>query len=891
MSVEFRVLGPLEVLLGGEPVPVPAGRSQVLLATLLLRPNQFVSVDELVDRLWEGEPPTLDRAHKTLQMVVTRLRQSLGAANCVRTASGGYLADIGQDELDLLRFRALAGSGDFAAAVALWRGPVLGNVRSDALHRDDVPPLVDERLVVLERRIDADLNRGHAFELVAELRSLVAEHPMRETFWRQLMLALYRSGRQAESLRAYQEIRERLADELGVDPSPALRDLHQQILRADVAHVDRRAVPRQLPAGVPGFVGRDEELSLLGKENGITVVHGAGGVGKTALALQWSHSVRHDFPDGDLYLNLRGFDREVQPVSPGHAAELLLLGLGVEDVPASEEARYALLRTELVGRRMLLVLDNAATSRQVLPLLPGTATVRVIVTSRNQLRPLMVRHGATSVPLRQLDNDDAHALLAVVLGAARLDAEPEPVREIVECCAGLPLALRVFAERVARFPDTPLHAFAAELRTERLDALTDYDDVDVRAVFSWSYRALDPESARMFRLLSVHPGTDLDVGAAAALAGVTVAQARRLLERLVADHLVQTRSPGRYDLHDLLRDYAAELCGDDEAAALRLTEWYVHTLQNAGELHGVVQPLRLNEPATGVVPREFVTRFDALAWCRNEWDNLSAVMNLAIARRWYLLAHTVPAHLRTHALIERVRYAELLPMFEAVQDVGTPRAQGLSKLKLAAAYCEVGRYEDALRRFETALPLVRDSRDRVSVASGLNNMTIAYRRLGRAEEALAHSRRAIALAVEIDHLPLEGVCRTTIIGSLVDLRRHAEVIEEGQRARAVVRRLGDEYLESRLDALIGSGLAGMGRLEEAVALFERVLEVLRKYSDARGQIVTLDEDLAPVLFRLGRHDDAVRAWEQALELAREVGDDRAAGLETKLALVLGPGPE
>ncbi|MET8756744.1 BTAD domain-containing putative transcriptional regulator [Lentzea sp. NPDC004782] len=176
MSVEFRVLGPLEVLLDGEPVTLPAGRSQVLLATLLLRPNQFVSVDELVDRLWDGEPPTADRAHKTLQMVVTRLRQSLGAANCVRRAGGGYLADIGQDELDLLRFRALAGSGDFAAAIALWRGPVLGNVRSDALHRDDVPPLVDERLVVLERRIDADLNRGHASELVAELRSLVAEH-------------------------------------------------------------------------------------------------------------------------------------------------------------------------------------------------------------------------------------------------------------------------------------------------------------------------------------------------------------------------------------------------------------------------------------------------------------------------------------------------------------------------------------------------------------------------------------------------------------------------------------------------------------------------------------------------------------------------------------------
>lgn len=376
MTVEFRVLGPLEVLLDGEPVEVPAGRGRVLLATLLLRANQFVSVDELVERLWDGEPPTPDRVHKTLQMVVTRLRQALGPASCVRTAGGGYQAEIGQDELDLLRFRALAGSGDFGAAAALWRGPVLGNVKSDALHRDDVPRLLDERLVVLERRIDADLDRGHAAELVAELRSLVAEHPMRESFWRQLMLALYRSGQQAESLAAYQEIRTLLADELGVDPGPALRDLHQRILRADVGHVDRRSVPRQLPAGVHNFVGRDEELSLLGKENGITVVHGAGGVGKTALALHWSHSVRQDYPDGDLYLNLRGFDREAQPVGPGQAAEFLLLGLGVKDVPAGDEARFALLRTELAGRRMLLVLDNAATSHQVLPLLPGTSGVR-----------------------------------------------------------------------------------------------------------------------------------------------------------------------------------------------------------------------------------------------------------------------------------------------------------------------------------------------------------------------------------------------------------------------------------------------------------------------------------------------------------------------------------
>ncbi|NUT48547.1 MAG: transcriptional regulator, SARP family protein, partial [Saccharothrix sp.] len=534
MRADYRVLGPLEVLLDGEPVVVPAGRCHVLLATLLLRPNELVPADVLVDRVWDGEPPTVDRAHKTLQMVVSRLRGALGEADCVRTRPGGYEAVVEPDQLDLLRFRALAGSGDFGAASALWRGPVLGNVSSERLHREDVPQLLNERLGVLERRIDADLDRGLSGELVTELRSLVADHPLRESFWRHLMLALYRSGQQAEAVRAYQDVREKLADELGIDPGPVLQELYQQILRAEVSPGRRWQVPRQLPAGVRNFVGRDEELGLLGKASGVTVVHGVGGVGKTALVLRWAHEARESFPDGDLYVNLRGFDPEAQPVDPAAVAETLLVGLGVEEVPAGAEARFALLRTTHDDPRLLLVLDNAASPRQVVPLLPGSAGVRVVITSRNQLRALVSQHDATTVGLRQLDFDEARSLLAAVLGEERLSAEPESAREIVERCAGLPLALRVFAERVSRFPDTSLREFVAELDAARLDALSDFEGVDVRAVFSWSYRALDDEAARMFRLLSVHPGRDFDVSAAAALAGVSVVRARRLVERLVA---------------------------------------------------------------------------------------------------------------------------------------------------------------------------------------------------------------------------------------------------------------------------------------------------------------------------------------------------------------------
>ncbi|SEQ78994.1 AfsR/SARP family transcriptional regulator [Lentzea albida] len=758
MRAEYRVLGPLEVLLDGEPVPVPGGRCHVLLATLLLRPNQFVSVDELVDHVWDGDPPSADRAHKTLQMVVRRLRVALGAADCVRTRPGGYFAELDPDQLDLLRFRELARSGDFGAASALWRGPVLGNVVSERLHRDEVPRLVAERLAVLERRIDADLDEGLSGELVAELRSLVAEHPLREPFWRHLVLALHRSGRQAEALRAYQEIRELLADELGVAPGPALRELHEQILRSDVAPGAHPRVPRQLPAVVRNFVGRDEELGLLDESTGVAVVHGVGGIGKTTLALRWAHAVRDDFPDGDLYVNLRGFDPDGQPVDPASAAETLLVGLGVDDVPAGAEARFALLRGTLTDRRVLIVLDNAATSSQVLPLLPGTSGARVVITSRTRLRALVSRHDATSVEVRQLGVEHARSLLAAVLGEDRLDAEPESAREIVRRCAGLPLALRVFAERVSRFPDTSLREFVAELESARLDALSDFDDLDVRAVFSWSYRALDEESARMFRLLSVHPGADYDVSAVAALVDRPVSEARRLLERLAADGLVQTRWLGRYCVHDLLRAYAAELCGDDEAAALRLTEWYLHTLQNATAESGVDAGVPADEVTSGVVPQQFSSRFEALMWRRQEWENLKAVTTAAIRRGWKRPALLITTHLIDHVTMRPAHRHEAVGMFEAVAGFGSPHEQALLGLKMASVHEEAGRRDESLHLYRSALELMRETGDRQAGITAqarfvdpggeaglrelLGNALLA---VGRRDEAVVSWQRAIAL--------------------------------------------------------------------------------------------------------------------------------------------------
>ncbi|ANZ37624.1 hypothetical protein BBK82_17770 [Lentzea guizhouensis] len=884
MRAEYRVLGPLQVLLDGEPVTVPAGRSQVLLAALLLRPNRFVSVDELVELVWDGAPPRHDRAKSSLHMVASRLRGALGDANCVTSAVGGYTAAVEPDQLDLLRFRALAGSGDFGAAAALWRGPVLANVASDALHREDVPRLADERLAVLERRIDADLDRGLSAELVAELRLLVAEHPLREPFWRHLMLALYRSGQQAEALNTYQQVRAKLVAELGVEPGPALRELHERILRADEP-VTGRQVPRQLPVGVRNFVGREDELERLDEAGGVVVVHGVGGVGKTALALHWAREARERFPDGDLYVNLRGFDQEAQPVDPVAAAETLLVGLGVSEVPAGADARFALLRTELADRRALLLLDNAAAARQVLPLLPGTPTVRVVVTSRNQLRALVSQHDATAVELRQLAFAEARVLLAAVLGGQRLDAEPEAVREIVRRCTGLPLALRVFAERVARFPDASLQEFVAELESARLDALSDFDDVDVRAVFSWSYRALDDESARMFRLLSVHPGPGFDVSAAAALAGVSVAQSRRLLERLVADHLVQSRVPGRYELHDLLRAYAAELCadlrGEEEAAALRVTEWFVHTLENAALQQNPNMLVRAGEIKSGVVQQEFSSRFESLAWFRQEWDNLHAIGYAAITRGWGRLALMVPTHMHVFLLADQPRLNEAIELYEATRTFGTAREQGFLLLKLAGLYGEVGRMEDALRCFDDGLRFVHDAGERVAEAAGLINLSSVYRDLNRMEDALDCSWRALAVARELDNSYFEISAHANVAAYLRLVGRPEEALAESEQVLAAVEDHSDRFLHAKVHGQHARTLAALGRLDEAVPQLTYDIEANFRFGDPDSAAHGL-RDLGDYLLRLGRRDEAVDAWQRAEEVWREFGDERADDVAARL---------
>ncbi|WP_233825426.1 AfsR/SARP family transcriptional regulator [Saccharothrix sp. S26] len=636
MTTEFGVLGPLEVRHAGRPVAVPAGKARVLLAALLLRVGEVVTADELVERLWDGGAPDPARARATLQMTVTRLRRALGPANAVRTAGGGYLADVRAEALDLSRFRALADAGRYAEALALWRGAPLSDVRSDALHRLEVVPLEEERLSVLARRVDADLAAGAAHELVAELRSLTRAHPLRERFLVQLMLALYRSDRQAEALAAYRAAREVLAAELGVEPGRELRELHERILVAPPGLAPARSVvPHLLPSRGPHFVGREAalaELSACARAGpGVVVVDGMAGIGKTALAVHWANLAAEAFTGGRLYVNLRGFDASAEPVEPDEVVRGFLDAFEVPParVPPTSRAQVALFRRTVAGRKLLVVLDNARDAEQVRPLVPEGAFV--VVTSRHRLTGLAAR----SITLDPLDDARSRELLDRRLGPERVAGQGAATAALVELCAGLPLALAVVAARAAVNPHFTLAHVADELADEQ-DLLghlgAGEEDARLWTVFSWSYRLLGPAAARVFRLLGRHPVPTASVSAAAAVAGLPVPDAAAAIAELVDAHLLAEHAPGRYSAHPLLRRYAAELSAteDDDAdhAVARALTWYAHTAANA--VRWLPDQVAEDLPARDCVrPDEFASAAEASAWLESEWDGFARLVRAA----------------------------------------------------------------------------------------------------------------------------------------------------------------------------------------------------------------------------------------------------------------------
>ncbi|MGW6933434.1 BTAD domain-containing putative transcriptional regulator [Lentzea sp. NPDC054927] len=840
MIVEYRVLGPLEVLADGEPVAVPAGRGRVLLATLLLRANEFVPVDELVEQVWDGEPPAPGRAHKTLQMVVARLRQSLGAANCVRTSSRGYSAEVAPDQLDLTRFRRLTAQGDYRAALELWRGKALANVQSESLHREDVPRLMEEQVIALERRIDQDL-AGVTDVLVPELRALVRQHPLREVFWAQLMLALHRAGQQAEALAVFQEIRRRLDDELGVAPGQRLREAHDRVLRDEVPA--SAVVPRQLPPAHPHFVGREHELARLTETLGtrpggpvlISAINGIGGVGKTALALQWAHLVADRFPDGQLYADLRGFDTRADPLDPLVVARDFLMTLGVEQIPKSDDRLIAAYRSALAQRRVLVVLDNARDVEQVRPLLPGGAANLVLITSRNRLQGLVVREGAYPVALDVLGEREAVGLLTERAGAGRIEAEPEAVSRLVARCAGLPLALGIVAARAA-YGDS-LTALADELEKERLEAF-DVDDpaTDVRAVFSWSLRSVSEAAARLFVLLGLHPGPEFTVAAAASLSRLPVEAAQRALNELVAVSLVATRHTGRLGLHDLLRDYAAERAAElpDQDEAVRVMhDHYLHTSRHAWSW------LQSNPAWPG---------FPAPA----EHAVVEPATDHDTANDWFIAEHEVLLRLTTQALDtgqDDLAWRFVLSMHMSLLRRG--HAALAESLELRAL--------DAARR-------AGDDWGHARMHRSLAGIYIATRSLPEAE---FHLREALRLDVARGDVVAEANLSRGLAQVFRFQQRHQEAVDLLLGIQDRADDLPDFERAHHLAAL-GTAYLEMGQEERALEFCEKARDRYRAIEGLAPSVLATTnlEALAEMYLKLGRTGDAVSRYEESIALLR-----------------------
>jgi len=949
--VRWRLLGPLGLRTAESWAGVGAPKLRALLAVLLVEPGRVVSIERLVDELW-GEDPG-PGVRKLVSQYVFRLRRLAADpdARVLVTEAPGYRLAITADEVDAGRFEALLAEGraalrdqdaeraaDLSArALSMWRGAALADVPRGPLVAAEASRLEELRVAAIELRIEAGLRCGQADDFVPELRRLIAADPLREPFWYQLMRVLDQGGRPAEALAAYARVREILADELGADPGPDLQELHRRILAGqpvpDAPARDDRgragaAVPRQLPAAVRHFVGRTRELAMLsgyldaesGAEDGLVIsaIAGSAGVGKTALAVHWAHQVADRFPDGQLYVNLRGYD----PGAPMPAAEALagfLRALGVpgRDIPAEADERAAQYRGLLAGRRVLVLLDNAASAEQVRPLLPASSPCVAVVTSRDALAGLVARDGARRLDLELLRPADAEELLTRLIGE-RAAADPEATARLAAQCARLPLALRVAAELAAAQPALALTELVGELADQqrRLDFLQADDDprTAVRAVFSWSYRHLDAGAARTFRLAGLHPGPDFECYAAAALAGTGLAPAQRLLDLLTRAHLVQRTGPGRYSLHDLLGAYARELSaqagGEDEqrAALTRLFDYYLHAAATAVDtLYPADHHRRPSVPEPGTPSAPVTDPAAARAWLDAERASLVAVAARAAASGWAghatRLAVTLFRYLDTGG-----HYTEAVSIYssahqaarltgnrgaeaEALASLGTvelrqgryEQATGHGLLALAifretgdrSGEAQVlhnlggvallqGRWEQAADRFEQAAELCRQTGDRYGEARSLINTGIVALQRGRWQEASDHNRRALRLCRAVGDRSGEAYILNSL--GIVERRkgRPDSAADYHQLALAIFRETGDRSGEAY-------ALTGLGDVGQRADFHEQALVIFRETGDAAGQAKAFN-GLGEALFGVGQPESARARHSDALDLAGEIGD-------------------
>jgi len=908
--MRFRLLGPVEVWTESS-VPLGGLKQRTVLAALLLSANRVVPESTLTDLTWGDAPPAGVRGQ--LQLYVSRLRKLLGGREIARQG-GGYRITVHPAELDLHEFddeTALAradleagrtgdAAGRLRAALALWRGTALGGT-SEPLAEREGPMLAERRLTALEDLFEAELRLGRHQHIIGDLNRAVAEEPFRERFQAQLMLALHASGRTEAALRVYTEVRERLSTELGVDPGLPLREAHLRVLHgnagADPAAVGPEpATPAQLPPGLPAFVGRRAELEHLDAAAGrpLIVISGTAGVGKTTLAVHWAATVADRFPDGILHVNLRGYEPSGTATTPAEAVRGFLDAFGVppQGIPVTPAAQASLYRRLVAGKRMLVLLDNARDPEQVRPLLPNSPGCLAVVTSRHLLPALVVTDGAYSLSVDLLSVTESRQLLAARLGADQVAAEPQPVAEIIDRCARLPLAMTLITTRATMHRRSTLAALAGELRAaeDRLDALSSVDrSIDVRTVFSWSYDGLTPEAASLFRLIGLHRGPDITAPAAAALLGVPLRRANELLADLTDAHLVVEHAEGRFGPHDLLRAYAVErLTGDTAEPLRRVLDYYLHSAYAAD---GLIYPHRdeieLGPPGEGVTPQTFATDRAAAAWLTAERPTLLAAVDQALSSGFpehaFHLALALVSFLGRHGYWDD-EVAVLHQALNAAHRMGDPLGPGHATRLLGAAYAHLGQYDKAAALAREALALFETHADRIGRARTHRDLAMLYWRRGQRPEALHHIHKVLHVSATagLRAGPAFALYLFACVHFLTG--DHPRAVAVCRTAIAAYRAIGDRIGEAVAWQGCGLAHAEMDQTRSALTCYEQALS-LRRETGERLLVAEILLLIGDAQVRASRPDNARAAWQAAHEILSELGHPDAEQVKVKLVAV------
>ncbi|WP_156056507.1 AfsR/SARP family transcriptional regulator [Streptosporangium roseum] len=936
--MEIRILGTVDIWRDGRSTAIVGLKQRTLLAVMVLNANRVVSHDRLLTALWGTKAPATGR--RLLHNHLWSLRRLLTEGDAVESTPTGYLLRLrpGASDLDVFvtetaRARSALSEGDtaqaserFRTALSLWRGPALGGTHPE-LQATEGAALEELRLAALIGRIEADLTLGRHPELIGELRLLVGEHPLNEELRGQLMRALHRAGRTAEALEEFRAGRLHFRDELGLDPGEELTRVHQMILSGETAETGKSGgngenapgtaiaasvpaapgspVPRQLPADVTRFTGRVEKLRqldmLLSEEEGtatvvISAIAGTAGVGKTALATHWGHRVAARFPDGQLYVNLHGYSQG-RATTGAQALDRLLRGLGVVDdeIPHDVDERAGLYRSLLAHRRMLIVLDNAATPEQVRPLLPGSSPSRVVITSRDALRGLSVTHDVRGIVLDVLPADEATALLNKLLGRNGTDDETDPVPELARLCGYLPLALRLAAAQLAGEPTSRIGDFTAKLRQEnRLTVLELREDpgTGVRSALELSYRSLPEPARRTLRLLSVHPGPDIDLQAVAALTAMSAEDASAAVDALLNAHLLQRDGDGRLSMHDLVRVYAGERneaddsTADRDGALTRMLDWYQYAVLKAMEHLSSDDSASMTITSVDDGIPDLPGVDEAMAWLERERHVLIAVIVHAAEQDRHIHAWQTAA-LLSWFFYAKNHFDDLFMTGEvglsSARRIGHRHGEAEILSDLGYAKMFTGRYAEHLSHQQQALDIWRAVKDRKGEAKGLRHVSYALQLAGRPIEAIEVGERCLALSRELGDRTSEFTALDNLAISYHVAGRYEEALEALSKCHGYWREQGREYDEAYCLIQMGAVHTKLGDLTTALGCFEKALPLGRSQGNLRIEVDVFN-GIAVVLRHRGSHAEALDHHEKALTLAKTL---QSRPLEGELLSSLG----